>query len=112
MLKMLLMMVFFVTLPSCGDDESPSTGDSDTGEAYDPCADKACGDICFPCPPNGMDPCETPEEPMYCDRNGTCHGTLDDCSDDVAPEVPEVPEGCDFLTITVVPLGEGSDPEY
>jgi hypothetical protein len=42
---------------------------------YDPCAGKACGDPCMPCP--STDPnCVGPVDVFLCDSNGACTGRL------------------------------------
>lgn len=57
-----LLSVAAIPPPGCGGPPAP----------YDPCAGKACGDACHPCPP-GSD-CVELAMVMACDSAGTCSG--------------------------------------
>ena len=49
---------------------TPDCGGGVCVEPYDPCAGKSCGDMCFPCDPNGSEDCAM--EGMACNSDGQC----------------------------------------
>ena len=85
--------------PNPGDGD-PATCDPHGGmgqeceapQPWEPCADKACGDLCTPCDPDD-EACMLPGANLYCDAGGAC---VAGCDDDGAcfPEHPEV-LGCE-----------------
>ncbi len=48
------------------------------GGAYDPCADKACGESCSLCAPDDADCVETAEV-KTCSADGECSGLVTEC---------------------------------
>ncbi len=63
---------------ACADGDTAGGPDDAGGEAYDPCAGKACGDGCSVCPPDDADCVETAVVKM-CDADGKCAATAPTC---------------------------------
>lgn len=86
-----------------GGEDSGGTG-MGGGSGYDPCAGKACGDLCSPCDPKNGN-CIAPAVEMTCTANGQCSigrpaCTIPSCEGDQKYYAP----GCDAVARPSKPL--------